>query len=390
MRMIKLWLILIALLLITACSATKEFISGLGQSDDHAEPPAPLVLIEDGIKIKELWSRDTGKGYSDKYLKLTPVIAQQRIYITDSHGNLSSINAETGKVIWEKDIDENISGGPGVGKTLVMVGSDTGEVLVFSLADGEEKWRAKVSSEILSAPQEANDVVVVRTVDGKIHGLNVANGNRLWIYDRTVPPLTLRGTSNPVIIGDVVIAGFDDGRLVAIELRTGELLWETRITLPSGRSELERISDIDSDPVIIDNRIYVATFQGQLASVSLESGDILWLKDISSYAGLATDEDTLYVSDESSHIWAFDRSSGESIWRQEQLSARKITAPASIDDFLVVGDFESYLHWIDKTSGRFVAQTEVSGGNFIAPPISVGNVVYAYSSDGTLAAYTPQ
>ncbi|MEE9160310.1 MAG: PQQ-binding-like beta-propeller repeat protein, partial [Gammaproteobacteria bacterium] len=194
--------------------------------------------------------------------------------------------------------------------------------------------------------------------------------------------------SNPVITGDIVIAGFDGGRVSAIELFTGKLIWETSVSLSSGQSELERMVDIDSDPVIIGNDIYVATFQGRLASVALENGRITWTRDISSYAGCTSDGNIIYITDDQSHVWALDRATGVSVWKQESLYARQATAPAAIGNLVVVGDLEGYLHWMDKDNGQFVARTQVSKSAIIAPPVAVEDVVYAYSSDGILSAYT--
>ena len=377
------------LVLLSGCSSTKSFIKKVtGSGTDNTEPPTPLVEIETLAEIIELWSKNTGKGSTKQFLKLTPSYSQGKVFVADVNGNLASLDANNGNTLWKNDAGLTISGGPGASEKLTMIGSDEGDVLAYSSESGEFKWQAKVSSEILAAPQEAKDIVVVRTVDGRIYGLDANDGNRLWTYKRTMPTLTLRGTSNPVITGDIVIAGFDGGRLSAIELFTGKLIWETSISLSSGRSQLERMVDIDSDPVIIGNDIYVATYQGRVASVALETGHITWARDISSYAGFTTDGKLIYITDDQSHVWALDRLTGNSVWKQEKLYARQATAPATIGNLVVVGDLEGYLHWMDKNNGQFVARTQVSKSAILAPPVAVEDVVYAYSSDGTLSAYT--
>ena len=377
----------LTLVLLSGCG-TKNYVKNLFGGEDNSDPPTPLVEIETLVEIIKLWSKDTGKGSTKQFLKLTPSHIQGKVFVADVRGNLLAIDATSGNTLWENDADLSITGGPGSSKTHTMIGSEEGDVLAYASDNGDFLWQAKVSSEVLAAPQEAYGIVVVRTVDGKIFGLDANDGSRLWIYDRTVPALTLRGTSNPVITGDVVIAGFDGGRLAAIELHTGKLIWETSISLASGRSQLERMVDIDSDPVIIGNDIYVATFQGRLASVALENGRITWTRDISSYAGLTSDGNNIYITDDQSHVWALERSSGNSIWKQENLFARQVTAPATIGDLVVVGDLEGYLHWMDKSSGQFVARTQVSKNPILAPPVAVEDIIYAYSSDGTLSAYT--
>ncbi len=382
-------LIALALVLLSGCG-TKDYVKNLFGGEDNTDPPTPLVEIETLAEIIKLWSKDTGKGSTKQFLKLTPSHIQGKVFVADVRGNLLAIDATSGNILWENDADLSITGGPGSSETLTMIGSEEGDVLAYASESGDFLWQAKVSSEVLAAPQEAYGIVVVRTIDGKIYGLDAHDGSRLWIYDRTVPALTLRGTSNPVITGDVVIAGFDGGRLAAIELHTGKLIWETSISLASGSSQLERMVDIDSDPVIIGNDIYVATFQGRLASVALENGRITWTRDISSYAGLTSDGKNIYITDDQSHVWALERSSGNSVWKQENLFARRATAPATIGDLVVVGDLEGYLHWMDKSNGQFVARTQVSNSPIIAPPVAVEDIVYAFSSDGTLGAYTSQ
>ncbi len=377
------------LILLSGCGGTKNFLKKFsGGGTDNTEPPTPLVEIETIAEIIELWSNNTGKGSTKQFLKLTPSHSQGKVFVADALGNLASLDANNGNALWKIDTDLTISGGPGASEKLTMIGSDEGDVLAYASESGEFIWQAKVSSEILAAPQEANDIVVVRTIDGRIFGLDANDGSRLWIYERTMPALTLRGTSNPIITGDIVIAGFDGGRLSAIELFTGKLIWETSVSLSSGRSDLERMVDIDSDPVIIGNDIYVATFQGRLASVALEDGRITWTRDISSYAGFTSDGNIIYITDDQSHVWALDRATGVSVWKQENLYARQATAPATIGNLVVVGDLEGYLHWMDKDNGQFVARTQVSKSAIIAPPVAVEDVVYAYSSDGILSAYT--
>ena len=377
---------------ITGCST----VSGVGDSvgrwmsggEDNAEPPTPLVDIDSRVEIIKLWEKDIGIGTDKYYLKLSPAITQEMIFVADNDGNIKAINATNGNITWDQDIDESISGGPGTGDALVLVGTSEGEIIALSSESGDTLWRTKVSSEILATPKTANGIVIVRTIDGKIFGLSATAGTRLWIYDRTVPILTLRGTSAPVIYNNLIIAGFDGGRMAAIELETGKLIWETRIALGSGRSELERMVDIDADPLIMDNIIYVATYQGRIAAVALDTGSILWTRDISSYAGLCADDNNLYVTDDDSLIWALDRISGSSVWKQEKLKARAATAPAIIGDLIVVGDLEGYLHWMDKFNGQFVARTRVTDNLIIAPPNSINEILYTYASDGTLGAYT--
>ena len=310
--------LLLACLAFAGCTTMKDQYTSFMGGEDNTIPPTPLPDITERVSITRLWKTSAGGGYEEQYLKLIPIPGDDRIFAADSEGEIRAIDRQTGRTIWDVDTDAPITGGPGTGSNLVVVGTGKGEVIAISADSGEILWRSRVTSEVLAAPRIAGNIVVVRTIDGKIFGFNVADGNRLWIYERPVPALTLRGTSSPVIADDFVIAGFDEGRLAAIELQTGKLVWETRVALGSGRSELERMVDIDSEPVVVDDVIYVATFQGRIAAIAIESGRILWTRDISSYAGLCADQSNVYVTDDNSAIWALDRATGNRVGAEVQ------------------------------------------------------------------------
>ena len=365
-------------------------VSSFMGGEDNAVPPTPLEEIQQRFGTAKLWEKGIGNGADKQYLKLVPVYADDRIFAADSDGKVEAIDAHSGRTLWKTDVDTHITGGPGVGENLVIVGTGKAKVITLAADTGKILWHSKVSSEVLSPPQPAGNIVVVRTIDGKIFGLDSHDGTRLWTYEQSVPALTLRGTSSPVIAGNYLIAGFDEGRLAAIELQTGKLVWDVRIVIGSGRTELERMIDIDAEPVVVDDVIYVATFQGRIAAITLESGRILWSREISSYAGLCADDRAVYISDDDSVVWALDRSTGNSLWKQDKLKARALTAPALSGDMVVVGDVEGYLHWIDKATGEMAARRQVTKKRIIAAPISVDIIVYTYATDGTLAAYTTQ
>lgn len=383
----KIYLLLL-LLIISGCSAVKDQVTNYMGGKDNSVPPTPLEDIQQQINIEKLWDQGIGDGSDNQYLKLVPVYSQNRIYVADSDGEIEAIDAQSGKTLWSHDTDVKITGSPGTADNMVLVGTGEAHLISLSADTGKEIWRSRVSSEILSSPVISDNIVIVRTIDGKVFGLNADDGKRLWVYDRTVPVLTLRGTSSPVIAKGYVIAGFDEGRLAAIELHTGKLVWETRIALGSGRSELERMVDIDAEPVIVDDVIYVATYQGRVAALSLDSGRILWTRDISSYAGICVDGTAVYITDDNSDIWSLDRFTGNSIWKQDKLEARAATGPDIVGNMVVVGDLEGYLHWIDKNTGDIVGRIRMSKNMIIAPPISADGKLYAYSSDGTLGAFS--
>ena len=384
-RLLCLFFIVLSL---PACETVGNQVTTFMGGEDNAIPPTPLKEYPHKLDIVKLWDEDIGDGTDEKYLKLAPVFYQGNIFVADSDGEIKALDTTNGKEIWQTEIDKTISGGPGVGDDLVIVGTSEAEVVALSHDNGKTLWTTRVSSEVLAAPSTANGVVTVRSIDGKIFGLNAESGERLWIYDRDVPTLSLRGTSSPVIAEGLVIAGFDEGRLVAIELRTGKLIWETRIALGSGRSELDRMVDIDSEPVIYDDVVYVATFQGRIAAISLDSGRIVWTRDIPSYAGITVDESAVYITDDDSNVWSLDRFNGNSIWKQEDLQSRALTGPVKTNNTIVVGDLEGYLHWLNSSDGEIIGREKLSGSSIIASPLVVENTVYSYASDGTLGAYT--
>ena len=265
--------------------------------------------------------------------------------------------------------------GPGVGDDLLVIGTSEAQVVAFDRNTGAELWRADVSGEVLAAPAVAYGMVVVHTVDGNLFGLDALNGNQQWLYDREVPVLTLRGSSSPVINGGVVYCGFSGGKLVALSLDTGVVEWETIITIPSGRSELERMNDIDGDPVVYNGTVYAGSYQGDVAAVGEGSGSIFWNHKVSSYNDLTVNWQNLLVSDEFGHVWALDPDTGAAKWRQQQLSNRKLTAAVNFGDYVVVGDLDGYLHWLSVDDGSFVARTRVSGKALVATPLVEGETI---------------
>ena len=371
----------VAVLLLAGCG-------GLFEDDDNAPVPARLEAIESEIDVDELWSRRTGSGEGRYRLAIRPAIAGGRVFTAGYRGDVAAHDAVTGKPVWEADTEVPVSGGPGAGHGLVVVGSSSGDVVALSAADGEIAWKVQVSSEVLSAPAVGERVVVVRSIDGTLFGLNAATGERLWIYDRTVPVLTLRGTSAPVIAGDIVIAGFDSGHLDALSLADGRLVWEAQVATATGSSELERLVDIDADPVVYDGIVYVVTHQGRVAAFDLDDGQELWQRPMSSREGIGLGGPLLYVTDDTSHVWALDRRSGASLWRQDALDFRRATRPVVFGDYVVVADYQGHVHWLSAEDGRFVDRVRAGSGEVHAPPVTAGEAVYVLGKSGRLTAYT--
>ncbi len=392
------WVVLLLVAALAGCgeqmAAVKDTTVGWFKDDEDEKKAAklkPAELAKDfepSITVDELWSGRFGKGSEKLYLKLLPAPYQEFVYTADRDGRMLAVAAATGKVVWEeRDKKRLISGGPGVGEGKVYVGTSEAQVLARDAKTGEKAWVADVSSEVLAPPRAADGFVIVRTGDGKIYALDASTGHERWVFDRTVPVLTLRGTAAPVIHAGRVIAGFDNGRLVALDLASGRQIWETRLGEPSGRSDLERLVDIDGEPVVRGNTAYIASFQGRVAAISIDDGTIEWTRDISSYADLAVDEAHVYVTDEKGTVWALERGTGNSVWRQRGLKYRQLTGPAHFRNYVVVGDFEGYLHWLDDATGKIVYRARIDKSRILATPIDLGGALLGYGSSGELAAY---
>ncbi|HJP34431.1 MAG: outer membrane protein assembly factor BamB [Gammaproteobacteria bacterium] len=376
----------------TAVTSVTDSVSDLVAGEqDNSIPPTELIKFEPTIDVQKIWSGRFGKGVDNLFIQLIPAPYKEAIYTADRDGRMIALSAATGEELWtERGKKLRISGGPGAGDGLVFAGTSDAEVVARDAESGEEKWIVQVSSEVLAPPRAAGGTVVVRTGDGKLFGLDSETGKRKWVYDRTIPVLTLRGTSAPVIYGGIVIAGFDNGRLVALDLATGKQEWETRLAVPTGRSDLERMVDVDAEPTIADDTAYVASFQANVAAVSIVNGQLEWTRKISSYSNLAVDESRVYVTDELGNVWALDRDTGTSIWKQEGLKARRVTGPAVVGDYVVVGDFEGYLHWIDRETGDFVHRLRLDDERILVPCRRIDDILLAFSSSGVLAAFRPE
>ncbi|AKH22147.1 hypothetical protein AAY24_08570 [Sedimenticola thiotaurini] len=356
--------------------------------EDNSEPPAELVEMASSVPARVIWSASIGDGADEQRVKLVPFVAGDRIYGASRSGTVRALEAATGRPVWSVDTELEISGGPGAGEGLVLFGTSNAEVVALEQDTGQEKWRAQVSSEVLSVPKAGRGVVVVHTIDGKLFGLDAENGAEKWVYDRSIPVLTLHGSSSPVIVDGYVICGFASGKLVMLDLQKGDLLWEITVSAPSGRSELERMVDIDGDPLVIGDVVYAVTYQGEMTAVSIQTGIVLWRRKLSSYAGMGADYGQIYVSDEADHVVSVDPGNGSALWKNKALQYRKLTAPMVLGEHVLVGDFEGYLHFLSRVDGRLEGRVRIAKSAISTPPLVIDGVVYIYADGGEMAAVT--
>ncbi len=375
-------MLLAALTLVSGCKLFK------GRTNkDNIEPPAELVKFDSTLSVSRIFSSGIGKGERKLGIRQPPAVANDRVFTGSPNGRLTAFDATTGKTLWEDKSDLRWSGGPGVGEGTLVAGTLDGQVVAFNPDSGTERWRAQATSEVISTPAIGRGLAVVRSNDGRVFAFSITSGERRWVYDRGLPSLTLRGNARPVIGANTVYVGYDGGDIVALKIEDGSLIWEQSVGEGEGRTELERMVDVDGEIVVAGSEVYVAAYNSRVLALDTGSGRPLWTRDMSVYGGVALAGDKLLVSDADGTVWALDRRSGASVWRQDGLAHRWLTTPGVVGDHVVVGDLEGYLHWLTLDTGSLAARERVARDPLRATPQVLGDVVYAVSIDGDLAAY---
>lgn len=382
------WALIVMMLALPALSGC-ETITGWFEEEEY-DPTAPVELkdIQQQIKFSKRWSKSIGDGQGDGLYKITPVLVGDLLYVASADGDVLALNAGTGKVQWKTNLDLPLSGGVGFYDGSLFVGAANGLVLRLDAANGSELWRASVSGEVLSAPQGNGDLVAAQTYDGKLIAFDYETGERRWAHLSDVPVLTLRGTSTPIILGQLVIAGFADGKVLAIDQNSGNVAWEARIAIPQGRSEIERIVDIDGSMMLQGAELYVASYQGRVAAVDPRTGRKIWQRNVSSVSGVSVGFGNVYTADQDGTISAFLRNGQGIRWQNIELGYRGLSRPTPVSSYLAVVDFEGYLHILSQVDGEILGRTRADGDGARADMIASGNTLYVYGNGGKLAAYT--
>ena len=371
-----------------AVLALAVLAAGCSSNGKKELPPAELTQFKEEVALKKLWSRSIGDGQGEKYNLLVPAIENDRIFASDVNGEVYALNRRTGDVVWEKDLDLPVSGAVGVGYGLLTLGTLKGEVIALDSSTGAERWRSRVNSEVLAPPANNGDVVVVQTQDDRLIGLDAATGERRWIYESSPAVLTLRGTGAPVVTNRLAIAGLSTGKVVAVDIQNGVPVWESRVAVPQGRSELERVVDIDGGLLLSGGTLYVSTYQGRVAGLDLESGRVLWQRDASSYVGVAQGFGNVYVSEASGTVESVDERSSSALWSNDTMGRRQLSAPEVFSSYVAVGDFEGYLHLLSQVDGRFVGRERIDSDGLRARPLVVDDTIYVFGNSGKLEALT--
>jgi outer membrane protein assembly factor BamB len=399
----------VALAVLPGCSGMQT-VKGWFSSEksEQAKLTAPMALapLTTAVAVRRVWSTGVGDGEGRLWLRQRPSIDGDRVYAVDDSGRVRAIDLHTGKTLWSsravevktereakslwlrRTAEAGLTSSPGVGNGMVVVGGRNGEVVAFDAATGAQRWSVRVTSEVLGAPLVLAERVVVRSNDGRVFGLATADGTRKWVFDRGLPTLSVRGTSTPVAGNGLVYVGYDDGTVLALRETDGLKAWEQRIAEPDGRTELDRMADIDGELELGAEELFAVSFHDQLMSLAANNGRPIWARDIGSTTGIALLADRVLVSDKSGNIWALDRASGNELWKQPALGRRQLTTPAVQGDYGVVGDYDGYLHWFRIATGELVGRTRLDRSSVRATPqVTPDGLLIALSSDGQLAAY---
>lgn len=376
----------LSIFLLSGCSTFTELTSDIKDrvlGKEPANPPAELEEFKPTYNAKIDWSSNIGEMERYDY---APALDAGFVFAANTKGELAKLDATNGRQIWRINVGEPISGGVGVGGGLVMVGSSKGNVLAYDFS-GKQLWKAKVSSEVLSAPRYFDGFVIARTGDNHIFGFDAADGARKWVYERTSPALSLRSSAGLIVDGGAIYAGFAGGKMVAIRADNGKLLWEATVAQPKGVTEIERIADITSLPVVDGPVVFAVAYQGRVAAVDRINGKVIWNRDISSYSGLNIEDGRLYISHSAGSVYALDYATSKTYWRQPALLNRRLSAPLPMGNVIAVGDFEGYVHFLSRDDGSFVSRVKVGGDAVVS--LIAGNAssqVIAATRDGGLYA----
>lgn len=378
MKLARYFLLLASIALLAACG-----------DEDNTEPPAELVEFDRTHYLHREWSVSTDDEIGQQFLFIEPLQLKERIVTAGRNGTLNAYRLEDGDELAEIELEIPLSGGVGGTEDVWLVGSQNGELIAVSGSSHEVLWRTPVPSEILARPVVyGKNTVLVRTADGQVLGVDIKTGNIEWNYAKTIPALTLRGSSSPILSRSYTYVGLESGRLIALSPVDGEVAWDIALTVPQGRSEIQRLVDIDGQSELYGRILYVASYQGRIAAIDVTRGQFLWARPFSTHTGVSVDKDAVYSSDDRSHIWALDRNNGATLWKQDKLQARDVTLPVIYKDFLVVGDLQGYIHVMSRFDGRFVARTKVDSVGILVPPVVDGDRLLVLTRDGDLVAFT--
>lgn len=379
---------LLMALAVSGCSSISQMTSAVIPAKD-SNPPKALKEFKPTASVRSLWQVSTGSGTGKDYVRIHPYVDEGAVFVAGGR-SASAWSKSNGGRIWQTAIDGDVTAGVNGGEGGVFVGTAAGKAIALDRQTGQPRWQTAVGSEVLAVSPARHGVVVFRTSNGGLHGLAVENGQILWQEGRKSPTLSLRGASTPVVVGNMVIAGFDSGVVTAFDMHSGEGLWEVTLSVPRGSSDLDRMTDVDGEMKALGEALFAASYNGRIAGINMRNGNIAWAAPYSSYTGVDADPNGLYTSSDAGDLWKLDPQTGNPVWKMDDLQRRLPTAPALLGNYLVVGDKEGYLHWINASNGQLAARLRGDSAGYTVAPQQDGNSVYTLSRSGLLSAFSIQ
>ena len=374
----KKMVILILSVTLAACSVINKI---RGKNDEVAPlKPNPVPTFTATASVERSWSFDIG---GDRQAGLRAAVDGDSVFLANPNGRVVALGLDKGKMRWSTKLDISISGGVGTGEGLVMVGGLNGDVVALDRRDGSQVWRAKVSSEVMAPPEAAGGIAVVRTIDGAVTGLSTGLGESEWTVRHEVPSLTLRGSGPPLLYQGVAVMGFADGKLGAVRMSDGAMLWQVPVSRPTGTNEVERMIDVDAMPVLSGNELFAVAYHGSVTAYSLGVNQVMWSKEMSSHTDFAVDQDNLYISDSGGRVHALDRKTGADVWVQERMLRRRLSGAAVMGSYVLVGDYEGYLYVLNKSDGTLAGRSHF-GSQIAQQPLVLGDRALVLTEDGRL------
>ncbi|MWN32026.1 MULTISPECIES: outer membrane protein assembly factor BamB [unclassified Gilliamella] len=366
-----------------------------GKEEDIVQV-SPSPTINNQFPIQQVWKNSTA-GNTHIYSLLGPINYDNVIYVASRSGQVKAIELSNGKTLWDVNLSKStlfssktalFSGGVSADDKYVYVGSERAIVYALDRQDGKVVWEKPVKGEVLARPVSSEDKLIIHTASGILQGLNRDTGDNLWDVSLEVPALSLRGNSTPTIAHGAAIFGDDNGRVNAYYINDGQLIWQQRISQPSGSTEIAKLNDVDSTPVVEGNLVYSVGYNGSIVALDLSDGQPVWRKELGSIHSFAVDTNRLFVIDQNDNVQAITKNGGAVLWTQSDLSHRQLTDPALYQNYIVFGDFEGYLYWLNTENGELVAKTQVSSSGLISKPLVVDNKVIVQAKNGDIYAFT--
>ncbi len=372
------------LIFLTGCSSVKSVIPGMGKKDGELEP-AKLGAFTEKVKLQRSWKKSSGK-ITKQNKQIQPILVDTSLYTASSEGVITATDAENGKQLWKRKLKLPVSAGIGYGGGLVLAGTENGEVVALYASNGNPAWVGEVKGGVLASPAGGQNIVVVPTSGNRLVGLSATDGTQVWTLQETTPRLLLRGRGRPLVVSDVVFAGFDNGKLMLIRLDNGQRLWEVRVGDAVGKTEIERLADVDAKPILVNDTVFAAAYNSRIIAINAPSATMIWENEISTNKDMDVDERNLYLIGEGDVIYAINQQTGETVWEQDKFSNRGLTPPAVIGNYVLIGDVSGYLHVLDATTGEIVGRAK-AGSELLAQPVTRGQSAWVQTVDGDVIAW---